>query len=136
MALFSNIKQAYRLFQQIDLSALSNVSAKVDLAKVMHTVSNMDDRQLNGLMKMLSHSEKKKELPPIEGDFYHLAQMLSEEDRATQLKVRAFMEREIKPIANPYWLKAEFPFEVIPKLAALNICGVTYKGYGCPGRSS
>ncbi|MDB5272317.1 MAG: Acyl-CoA dehydrogenase [Chitinophagaceae bacterium] len=136
MALFSNIKQAYRLFKQIDLSALSKLSAKVDLAQVMQTVSKMDDKQLNGLMKMLSHSEKKKELPPIDGDFYHLAQTLSEEDRATQLKMRAFMEREIKPIANQYWLKGEFPFDVIPKLAELNVCGVTYKGYGCPGRSS
>ena len=46
------------------------------------------------------------------------------------------MEQEIKPIANAYWLKAEFPMDIIPKLAALNICGVTYEGYGCLGRSS
>ncbi|MDB5256014.1 MAG: acyl-CoA dehydrogenase [Chitinophagaceae bacterium] len=135
-SLFSNIKQAYKLFKQVDLAALSKLSAKVDLGQVMQTVSKMDDKQLHGLMKMLSHSEKKKELPPIEGDFYHLAQMLTEEDRATQLKVRAFMEQEVKPIANHYWLKGEFPFEIISKFAALNICGVTYKGYGCPGRSS
>jgi glutaryl-CoA dehydrogenase len=135
-SIFSNLKQAYKLFKQVDLAALSKLSAKVDLGQVMQTVSKMDDKQLNGLMKMLSHSEKKKELPPIEGDFYHLGQTLSEEDRATQLKVRAFMEKEVKPLANQYWLKAEFPFEIIPKFAALNICGVTYKGYGCPGRSS
>jgi len=136
MSIFSNIKQAYKLFKQIDLAALSKLSAKVDLGQVMQTVSKMDDRQLNGLMKMLSHSGKKKELPPIEGDFYHLAQTLTDEDRATQLKVREFMEREVKPLANEYWLKAEFPFEIIAKFAELNICGVTYKGYGCPGRSS
>jgi len=135
-SIFSNIKNAYKLFKQVDLAALSKLSAKVDLGQVMETVSKMDDKQLNGLMKMLSHSGKKKELPPIEADFYHLAQTLSEEDRATQLKVRAFMEKEVKPLANEYWLKAEFPFEIISKFAELNICGVTYKGYGCPGRSS
>jgi glutaryl-CoA dehydrogenase len=135
-SLFSNLKRAYKLFKQVDLAALSKLSAKVDLGQVMQTVSKMDDKQLNRLMKMLSHSEKKKELPPIEGDFYHLAQILPEEDRAIQLKVREFMEREVKPIANAYWLKGEFPFEIISKFAELNICGVTYKGYGCPGRSS
>ncbi|KAG4922144.1 Acyl-coenzyme A oxidase 4, peroxisomal [Glycine soja] len=34
-----------------------------------------------------------------------------------------------------YWEKAEFPFHVIPKFAALRIAGGTIKGYGCPGLS-
>jgi glutaryl-CoA dehydrogenase len=46
--------------------------------------------------------------------------------------VRTFLESEIKPIVNRYWLKGEFPHEIIPRLASLNICGVTYEGYGCP----
>ncbi|RZK81025.1 MAG: acyl-CoA dehydrogenase, partial [Pedobacter sp.] len=37
---------------------------------------------------------------------------------------------------NQYWLKAEFPFELIPKIAELNICGLTYNGYGCPNKSN
>jgi glutaryl-CoA dehydrogenase len=71
-------------------------------------------------------------LPPIEGDFYHLGHQLTDSQRALQLKVRTFMEQEIKPIVNRYWLKGEFPYEIIPRLAELNICGVTYEGYGCP----
>src|SRR5690606_13694491 len=35
-----------------------------------------------------------------------------------------------------YWLRDEFPFEIIPKLAELDICGLTYDGYGCAGKSS
>ncbi|KAM1198471.1 hypothetical protein ACFX2H_009817 [Malus domestica] len=31
-----------------------------------------------------------------------------------------------------YWEKAEFPFQIIPKLGALRIAGGTIKGYGCP----
>lgn len=73
-----------------------------------------------------------KEPPAIEGDFYHLSHLLTDSQRALQLKVREFMESEIKPIVNRYWLKGEFPHEIIPRLASLNICGVTYKGYGCP----
>jgi glutaryl-CoA dehydrogenase len=71
-------------------------------------------------------------LPLIEGDFYHLGHLLTDSQRALQLKVRNFMEQEIKPIVNRYWLKGEFPYEIIPRLAELNICGVTYEGYGCP----
>ncbi|CAL1518399.1 acyl-CoA dehydrogenase family protein [Chitinophaga sp. MM2321] len=132
---FSKLKSTYHLLKSIDFKMLGKLSEKVDLSQVMKSVAQMDENQLNGLMKMLSSRGSKKQLPPIDGDFYDLAGRLSPEDRALQLKVRAFMEKEIKPIVNEYWLKAEFPFEIIPKFAELNICGVTYDGYGCPNRS-
>lgn len=135
--IFSKIKNAYSLFQHMDFEKLDALSKKVDLIKVMDSVSSLDEQQLSGLMKMLGTPHKKKELPPINGDFYHLGDSaLNEEDRALQLKVRAFLEKEVKPIVNEYWLKAEFPFELIPKIAELNICGLTYQGYGCPGKSN
>lgn len=135
--MFSKIKSAIHLLKTLDLQALGRLSEKVDLSKVMDTVSKMDDVKLAGLMKMLESSagHKHKELPAIDGDFYDLSHALTEEDRALQLKVRAFMEQEIQPIVNDYWLRAEFPFEIIEKFAELNICGVTYEGYGCPNRS-
>ncbi len=134
-SVFNKIRQAYRLFREIDMDALGRLSAKVDLPEVMKTVGNLDDRQLAGLMKMLGQKKSTRPLPTIDGDFYHLSHTLTEEQRALQLEVRHVMETEIKPLVNEYWLRAEFPFEIIPKLAALNICGVTYKGYGCPGLS-
>lgn len=135
--IFSKIKNAYSLFQHLDFEKLDALSKKVDLIKVVDSVSSLDETQLSGLMKMLGSPHKKKELPPINGDFYHLGDAaLNEEDRALQLKVRAFLEKEVKPIVNDYWLKAEFPFELIPKIAELNICGLTYQGYGCPGKSN
>jgi len=135
--IFSSLKNAYTLFKSVDFKKLEELSKKVDLPKIMESVSNLDDTQLQGLMKMIGTPHKKKELPPIEGDFYHLGdEALKDEDRALQLKVRAFLEREVKPLVNKYWLKAEFPFELIPKIAELNICGLTYKGYGCPNKSN
>jgi glutaryl-CoA dehydrogenase len=132
----STIRQAFHLLRNIDFDQLGRLSSKIDLPQVMATVGKMNDQQLSGLMKMLQSSGgHKKETPPVNGDFYDLSGMLSPEDRALQLQVRAFMENEVQPIVNEYWLKAEFPFEIIPKLAALNICGVTYEGYGCPNRS-
>lgn len=132
---FAKLKNAYQLLKSIDFKMLAKLSEKVDLSQVMASVARMDDNQLNGLMKMLTSRGNKKKLPPVDGDFYDISSRLSAEDRALQLKVRAFMEKEIQPIVNEYWLKAEFPFEIIPKFRELNICGVTYDGYGCPNRS-
>ena len=131
-SVISKLRQAYHLFKEIDLDQLNKLASKVDLGEVMKTVGKLDDRQLQGLMKMLKSGDHHRELPPIDGDFYHLGHTLDERERGLQLKVRHFMETEIKPIVNRYWLKGEFPFEIIPKLAELNICGVTYEGYGCP----
>lgn len=132
---FTKLKNAYHLLKSIDFKMLAKLSEKVDLSQVMASVAKMDDNQLNGLMKMLTSRGSKKKLPPIDGDFYDISSRLNAEDRALQLKVRAFMEKEIQPLVNEYWLKAEFPFEIIPKFRELNICGVTYDGYGCPNRS-
>ncbi len=134
--MFDKVKNIMDLAKSIDFGKLEEISKKVDLGAVMDAVSKMDDKQLHGLMKMLSAGKEKKELPPINGDFYAMDSKLNDSDRALQLKVREFMENEVKPIVNKYWLRDEFPFEIIPKLAALNICGYTYDGYGCMGGSS
>ena len=90
-------------------------------------------RNLSSLWK---GGKRKHEFPAIDGDFYDLHQLLTPEERAIQLQVREFMQKEIEPIVNNYWLKDEFPHQIVPQLAKLNICGLTYEGYGCPGRSS
>ncbi len=133
---FSKIRNAYKLYKNIDFDKLNALSRKVDLQQVMDKFAKLDDAQLKMLMKMMDGGGKPpKELPAINGDFYELHLRLSPEDRAIQLKVRTFMEKEIQPIVNHYWLHDEFPHEVIPKFAELGLCGVTYKGYDCPGLS-
>ncbi|MNJ90847.1 Acyl-CoA dehydrogenase [compost metagenome] len=135
MSLFSNIKNAWRLFKQVDLDQLAALSKKVDLAEVMQNVGKLDDRQLSGLMKMLGNKQSKKELPPIDGDFYDIGHTLNQEERELQLRVRDFMETEVRPIVNDFWLRGEFPHHLIPKVAELDICGVAYDGYSTPLRS-
>src|ERR1700683_2189767 len=61
--------------------------------------------------------------------------MLSEQERAIRDRVRAFAEREVLPIINDYWERAEFPFELVPKLAKLGIAGTSIEGFGCPAMS-
>ena len=120
--------------KHIDFKELGEISEKIDLPKIMKSVGELDENQLNGLTKMLTEKVKKGQhkLPPIDGDFYEYDLKLTYEQREIQMRVRNFMETEIEPIANHYWNKAEFPMEIIPKLAKLNICGVAYEGYGCP----
>jgi glutaryl-CoA dehydrogenase len=68
-------------------------------------------------------------------DYYLIEELLTDEEREVRDKVRAFADREVIPIINEYWDKAQFPFELIPKIAELNIAGTTIQGYGCPGIS-
>lgn len=133
----STVRQAFHLLKNIDFEQLGRLSEKIDLPKVMSTVGKMNDQQLSGLMRMLQSSGggHKKELPVVNGDFYDLSGMLSPEDRALQLQVREFMEKEVQPIVNDHWTRSAFPFELLPKLAALNICGATYDGYGGSSKS-
>lgn len=134
--MFTKIKNILKLVRSVDLDQLEKISRNVDLPEVLGAVSKMDEGQLKMAMKMLTGSNKKRTPPPINADFYDISARLSEEDRALQMKVRSFLEAEIKPIVNKYWLHDEFPFEIIPKLAELDVCGYTYQGYGCAGGSS
>lgn len=131
---FSTVKS---LLQTIDLQKVQQLSKKVDLNEMMGIVSQMSEEDLAKMMKMMkSGSGKKKILPEANGDFYGLGSTLTPDEREIQLKVREFMNRVIKPIANEYWNKAEFPHHIIPKMAELNVAGLTYHGYGCPGKSA
>ena len=68
-------------------------------------------------------------------DYYLIDELLTDEEKEIRDRVRSFADREVIPVINDYWERAEFPFEMIPKIAALNIAGGTIKGYGCPGIS-
>src|ERR1043165_3303371 len=69
-------------------------------------------------------------------DFYLLDERLTDEERAIRDRLREFCDREVVPIINGYWERAEFPFELVPKIAALQMAGGTIEGYGCPGMSA
>ncbi|KAM1198464.1 hypothetical protein ACFX2H_009810 [Malus domestica] len=73
--------------------------------------------------------------PPCTSDYYQIDDLLTPEEQAIRLRVRECMEKDVAPIMAEYWEKAEFPFQIIPKLGALRIAGGTIKGYGCPGLS-
>ncbi len=73
--------------------------------------------------------------PPIEGDFYRIAAVLNDSERALFKRVREFTEGVIAPVIEDYWSRDAFPFEIIPKMAEVGIGGVGYQGYGAAGGS-
>ncbi|HUB57478.1 MAG TPA: acyl-CoA dehydrogenase family protein, partial [Mycobacterium sp.] len=65
-------------------------------------------------------------------DYFLMQEQLTDQEVQILRKVRTFGETEILPIVNDYWERGEFPFELIPKLAALNVVGDhNLGGYGC-----
>ena len=58
-----------------------------------------------------------------ETDYYLMTEQLTEDELGLLYRVRKFAETEILPIVNPYWERGEFPFELVPKIAAQNIVG-------------
>ena len=73
--------------------------------------------------------------PPIDGDFYRVADLLDAKERVVAQRVRGFMEAEVAPIIEDYWARDKFPFEIIPKIAGIGIGGIGYEGYGAAGGS-
>ncbi len=71
-----------------------------------------------------------------DSDFLAFELLLDEEERAVLARVREFMTTSVEPIINDYWVRAEFPHELIPGLAELGIAGLPYDAPGCPGRSA
>lgn len=67
-------------------------------------------------------------------DFFGYADLLSDAERAELAAIRDYLESEIKPLADSAWERAEFPFEVIEKMAKLHLAGYAYPEYG-DGRS-
>ncbi len=120
MSVFSSLRKFGKLVSQIDIS------------ETLEALGKLDRTEMYQIMKIIKSKSKTYQPPEIEGDYYQLARFLSPEEREVQLKVREFMNREVKPIANKYWNKAEFPMHLIPKMAELNIAGLTYEGYESP----
>ena len=54
-------------------------------------------------------------------DFFGYENLLSTPEQAAILKLRAYLEREVRPIANGCWDRAEFPTQVIKPLAELGV---------------
>ncbi|WP_028266559.1 acyl-CoA dehydrogenase family protein [Arthrobacter sp. MA-N2] len=69
-------------------------------------------------------------LPYADGDFYGFEQLLTGKEQDRLAEIRAFISREVKPIAVDCWNRGEFPMDLIPKLAEIDLVSpVRRQGY-------
>src|SRR5688572_23432521 len=68
-------------------------------------------------------------------DFYASDSLLTDAERETRERVRAFAEEHLRPVAREAWEAAEFQSQLLPNLARIGIVGGMVEGYGCPGSS-
>ncbi|GAA5195464.1 acyl-CoA dehydrogenase family protein [Arthrobacter gyeryongensis] len=69
-------------------------------------------------------------LPYADGDFYGFEQLLTGKEQDRLAEIRSFLSREVKPIAVDCWNRGEFPMDLIPKLAEIDLVSpVRRQGY-------
>ncbi len=69
-------------------------------------------------------------LPYADGDFYGFEQLLTGKEQDRLAEIRTFLSHEVKPIAVDCWNRGEFPMDLIPKLAEIDLVSpVRRQGY-------
>ncbi len=67
-------------------------------------------------------------------DFYDVASLLSEDERAVQATVRQWVDEKLLPVINRHYVEGTFPKELIPEMAQLGFLGANLpEQYGCAG---
>lgn len=56
---------------------------------------------------------------PLASDFYSYESRLTDREKEALAALREWLERDVKPIVNGYWERAEFPMQVVKPLADL-----------------
>lgn len=65
-------------------------------------------------------------------DYYNIESLLSEDEIMVRNTVRDFVDQEIIPVIEKHYQDSTFPIGIIPKLAELNLFGITLpQKYGC-----
>jgi glutaryl-CoA dehydrogenase len=68
-------------------------------------------------------------------DYFLIREQFTQEQWDRFIRTRRFVDREVLPVINDYWERAEFPWPLARRLAELEIVGDDIEGYGCPGMS-
>src|SRR5207244_3752928 len=68
-------------------------------------------------------------------DYFLIREQFTDEQWDMFIRTRRFVDREVLPVINDYWERADFPWPLARRLAELGIVGDDIQGYGCPGMS-
>ena len=68
-------------------------------------------------------------------DYFLIREQLTDPELDYLRRTRQFVDDDVLPVINDYWEQAQVPFELIAKMATLDIIGDGIIGYGCPPMS-
>lgn len=126
-------------FEKVEDKSKKDINLIKNIPAMLSFLSDLEGDELLLWLDQARKIKKRREpkFPPINGDFYDTRSNLTAEEKSILANVRKFMLEEIEPIATDYWMRGEFPFQIIEKMKALNIMGLTYdKKYGGQERSN
>jgi glutaryl-CoA dehydrogenase len=63
----------------------------------------------------------------LSSDFYGYENALSDKEKDVIVRLRAYLETEVRPIINDHWARAEFPFAIVKGLADLGLFGMPWE---------
>lgn len=66
-------------------------------------------------------------------DYFKLENFLPDEHKALAQDIRRYVRDVVRPNINPYWEKAEFPWEIARELTQMPIIGGMIRGFGSAG---
>jgi glutaryl-CoA dehydrogenase len=63
-------------------------------------------------------------MPDVVTDLFDYRDLLDDDETALLCELRAWLEKNLAPIVEDYWARAEFPHQLIPELAGLDVMGL------------
>jgi len=109
-----DMDQLMGLVQNLDLQKVAALAERVDLNALIGAISRMDEGMIAQMQRMMERGGgEDREPPPVDGDFYHIEDLLADDEAEVMHAVRRFMEDEVEPVINDYWLRDETPRELL-----------------------
>jgi glutaryl-CoA dehydrogenase len=97
----------------------ADLRRRVDVDRLLRVLDGASLDDIEQALQRTDRDDRDVTPPPVDGDFYGLAETFTEDERRHQQLLRTFFARDVHPIIDGYWDRGEFPQEIVPKLAAL-----------------
>jgi glutaryl-CoA dehydrogenase len=68
-----------------------------------------------------------RDFSTLTSDFYGFENGLADREKEVLVKLRHYLETEVKPIVNDHWARAEFPMSIVKGLADIGVFGMPWE---------
>ena len=108
-------------------AVVEQLNDRPELGGIVEQLLKMDGPALARVRRSIAKAKVAAPAAPlIDVDFLHLLRDLPPSVESARLRAREFMDREVEPIANDYWERAEFPYHLIPEFASLDLLSAIF----------